>query len=54
MTRAAEGDRLIPRWREKDGPPVTPPTRKGFGLRVIESGPPHEQHGRNWRINPVS
>jgi len=31
-----EGDRLILRWQEKDGPPVTPPTRKGFGSRVIE------------------
>ena len=25
------GDRLILRWQEKDGPPVTPPSRKGFG-----------------------
>ena len=31
-----EGDRLILCWQEKDGPPVTPPTRKGFGSRVIE------------------
>lgn len=23
-------------WQEKDGPPVTPPTRKGFGSKMIE------------------
>ena len=40
-----EGDRLILRWQEKDGPPVTPPTRKGFGSRVIERGLPHELKG---------
>jgi two-component sensor histidine kinase len=25
-----EGNRLILQWEEKDGPPVTPPSRKGF------------------------
>ena len=30
------------RWRERDGPPVTPPTRKGFGSWVIERGLAHE------------
>jgi two-component sensor histidine kinase len=25
------------RWTEKDGPPVKPPTRKGFGTRAIEA-----------------
>ena len=25
-------------WREHDGPPVTPPTRVGFGTRLIERG----------------
>jgi two-component sensor histidine kinase len=28
--------RLI--WSEADGPPVTPPTHKGFGSRLIERG----------------
>ncbi len=42
---APGGDRLILRWQEKDGPPVTPPTRKGFGSRVIERGLPHELQG---------
>jgi PAS domain S-box-containing protein len=32
------GNRLILRWSEENGPPVTPPSRKGFGSRVIERG----------------
>lgn len=28
--------RLLLRWVERGGPPVTPPTRAGFGTRVIE------------------
>jgi PAS domain S-box-containing protein len=40
-----EGNRLILIWHEKDGPPVTPPTRKGFGTRVIERGLAHELEG---------
>ncbi len=35
---AAGGDRLILRWSEENGPPVMPPSRKGFGSRVIERG----------------
>jgi PAS domain S-box-containing protein len=35
---SAEGDRLNLRWSEENGPPVTPPSRKGFGSRVIERG----------------
>jgi two-component sensor histidine kinase len=33
-----EGERLVLRWQETDGPAVTPPSRKGFGSRVIERG----------------
>jgi PAS domain S-box-containing protein len=33
---AADG-RIVLRWTETDGPAVKPPTRKGFGTRVIES-----------------
>ena len=40
------GARLVLRWREKDGPPVAPPTRKGFGSRVIERGLMHELDAR--------
>ena len=43
---APNGKRLILRWREKDGPPVTPPARKGFGSWVIERGLAHELEGR--------
>jgi len=41
----SNGDRLILHWREKDGPPVTAPTRTGFGSRVIERGLAHELDG---------
>jgi PAS domain S-box-containing protein len=40
-----KGNRLILQWEEKDGPPVTPPFRKGFGSRVIERGLGHELQG---------
>ncbi len=40
-----EGDRLTLYWREENGPPVTPPSRKGFGSRVIERGLAHELDG---------
>jgi PAS domain S-box-containing protein len=34
----AAGDRLVLRWTETGGPPVEePPTRKGFGTRVIQA-----------------
>jgi PAS domain S-box-containing protein len=36
------GNRLILNWQEKDGPPVGPPSRKGFGSQVIERGLIHE------------
>lgn len=42
---APDGNRLTLRWQEKDGPPVTPPYRKGFGSRVIERGLVHELDG---------
>ncbi|MDP9423357.1 MAG: PAS domain S-box protein [Pseudomonadota bacterium] len=35
---APEGDRLVLSWSEENGPPVTPPSQKGFGSRVIERG----------------
>ena len=41
-----DGNRLIIRWQEKGGPPVAPPTRKGFGSRVIERGLAHELEGK--------
>lgn len=41
----AKGRRLLLHWREKDGPLVSPPSRKGFGSRVIERGLAHELGG---------
>ncbi len=32
-------------WRESDGPKVTPPTRKGFGSRLISDGLAYELDG---------
>jgi two-component sensor histidine kinase len=31
-----ESERFIFRWREEGGPPVSPPTEKGFGSAVLE------------------
>jgi PAS domain S-box-containing protein len=33
-----QGERMRLRWRETGGPLVTPPSRKGFGSRLIEVG----------------
>lgn len=40
-----EGNWLVLRWQERDGPPVTPPSQKGFGSRVLESGVGSELEG---------
>jgi PAS domain S-box-containing protein len=40
-----KGNRLILRWQEIGGPRVTPPSRKGFGSRMIEQGLAHELEG---------
>ncbi|HJV43275.1 sensor histidine kinase [Caulobacter sp.] len=32
------GERLDLTWTERDGPPVKPPTQRGFGSRLIEKG----------------
>lgn len=42
---SSEGDLLILHWQEKDGPRVSPPTRKGFGSRVLERGLAYELGG---------
>jgi PAS domain S-box-containing protein len=50
------GNRLILHWQEKNGPPVLPPSRKGFGSRVIERGLAHELGGSvdlDFRANGV-
>jgi len=40
------GSRLELIWRETDGPAVTAPTRRGFGLRLLEQGLADEFGGR--------
>ena len=41
-----DGNRwLCLQWREANGPRVAPPSRKGFGSRVIEQGLTHELQG---------
>jgi PAS domain S-box-containing protein len=45
IEQTSEGGRLILHWQEKNGPPVTPPSHKGFGSGVIERGLAHELQG---------
>jgi len=40
-----EADRLRLVWREIGGPPVSPPSRRGFGSRLIERGLAQELNG---------
>jgi PAS domain S-box-containing protein len=37
---------LVLRWQERGGPPVKPPSRKGFGSRLIERNLPHDLGGQ--------
>ncbi|MEH6675798.1 MAG: hypothetical protein V7702_01135, partial [Phenylobacterium sp.] len=39
-------ERLTLRWEEHGGPPVTPPTRRGFGSRLIVGGLAHQLDGQ--------
>lgn len=38
LEAAADPPKLELKWREQGGPPVKPPTRKGFGSRLIQRG----------------
>jgi two-component sensor histidine kinase len=38
LVEAPDGPVLRIAWTERGGPPVTPPSRKGFGSRLIERG----------------
>ncbi|HYC03153.1 MAG TPA: PAS domain-containing protein [Azospirillaceae bacterium] len=47
-----DGAMLDLRWRERGGPPVAPPTRRGFGSTLIGTGVEHQLQGRvvmDWR-----
>ena len=41
----ADASAITIAWRESAGPLVTVPTRRGFGMRLIERGLPHEMGG---------
>lgn len=45
ILEASVGQRLVMQWEEKDGPPVVPPTRTGFGSRLIQHGLARELNG---------
>lgn len=47
-TLCAHDDRhdLVIVWRERGGPPVSPPRRTGFGTRLIERGLASDLHGK--------
>jgi PAS domain S-box-containing protein len=38
LTWRSDGDRFQMTWRERGGPRITAPSRRGFGTRVIEAG----------------
>ncbi|MEL6487330.1 MAG: response regulator, partial [Pseudomonadota bacterium] len=44
ISKGADGDLSI-RWRERGGPPVQPPRRRGFGSTIIERSIPFELKG---------
>lgn len=46
LEHEADGRWLCLYWREQGGPQVSPPSRKGFGSRVIEQGLAHELEGK--------
>jgi light-regulated signal transduction histidine kinase (bacteriophytochrome) len=43
--RDETGD-LVLNWREEGGPPVTPPTRRGFGTTIIDRSVPYDLGGK--------
>ncbi|MDF2975207.1 MAG: hypothetical protein K0R61_5657, partial [Microvirga sp.] len=45
VSQVEAGNRLHLRWQETGGPPVQPPTRKGFGTRLIERSLARELNG---------
>jgi two-component sensor histidine kinase len=44
-TGSDDGARLVFRWEEHGGPPVSPPLRTGFGSRLIQKGLARELNG---------
>jgi two-component sensor histidine kinase len=52
----APDGRVVVRWTETDGPPVSPPTRRGFGTHVMESmiGQMHGDMHFDWRAEGLA
>jgi PAS domain S-box-containing protein len=46
IVEGADGKEIALVWRERGGPPITPPTRKGFGTNLIDFNIAHEFEGR--------
>jgi two-component sensor histidine kinase len=54
--RTSDG-RLVLRWNETGGPPVKPPTRQGYGTRVMEAMVRHQLNGEmrfDWRAKGLA
>ncbi|WP_293680251.1 HWE histidine kinase domain-containing protein [uncultured Phenylobacterium sp.] len=45
MVPTSAGDQMRLRWKESGGPRVAPPTRRGFGSRLLEDALAQEVHG---------
>ncbi len=53
IERESAGTEFLLQWVESDGPPVSPPTLRGFGTSLIERGFAHELSGSaNIRFEP--
>jgi PAS domain S-box-containing protein len=46
LGRAEARDVLTLKWEEQNGPAISPPSRQGFGMRLIERGLAHQLNGR--------
>ncbi|MXO96466.1 GAF domain-containing protein [Erythrobacter aquimaris] len=46
-TKRDYDDSLVIEWSESQGPPVKPPSRRGFGSTIIERSIPHELGGES-------
>ncbi|NJC40984.1 PAS domain S-box-containing protein [Brevundimonas alba] len=53
LSHDSEGVRFLTLlWREQGGPPVAPPTRSGFGTRLLASALNHQHGGAKVRYEP--
>ena len=53
LSHDSEGIRFLTLlWREQGGPPVSPPTRAGFGTRLLASALNHQHGGARVRYDP--